>query len=265
MLQEALKLTNSKISGNSFESGALVPCLQLPQNVVHLTGSILIFFFIGDTTLKHTILKKAAAAALVTTLFFTLTACGSSSGSSDTNTTGDTTDAASETELLSGLHHVSIEIADYGTIELELDADSAPITVTNFITLTESGFYDGLTFHRIIEGFMMQGGDPSGNGTGGSGTTIKGEFAANGVDNPISHTRGTISMARSQAYDSASSQFFIMHEDGDFLDGQYAAFGHVTSGIEVVDAVCTSAEPTDNNGTIPAEAQPVITHITVVD
>ena len=163
------------------------------------------------------------------------------------------------------LHHAQIEIADYGTITVELDASAAPITVENFISLAESGFYDGLTFHRIIEGFMMQGGDPDGNGTGGSGQTIKGEFSANGVDNPISHTRGTISMARSNDYDSASSQFFIMQEDNLLLDGSYAAFGHVTDGMDVVDQICADAQPTDNNGTIPAGQQPVITSITILD
>lgn len=125
----------------------------------------------------------------------------------------------------------------------------------------ENGFYDGLTFHRIIAGFMMQGGDPSGNGTGGSENTIVGEFKANGYENNLSHKRGVISMARSQAPDSASSQFFICHADSDFLDGQYAAFGIVTEGLDVVDAVCENAEPTDNNGTIPADGQPVITSV----
>ena len=154
---------------------------------------------------------------------------------------------------------------DFGTIKLELDADSAPITVANFAKLANEGFYDGLTFHRIIEGFMIQGGDPNGNGTGGSDETIKGEFSENGVENDIKHERGTISMARSSAYDSASSQFFIMQEEATYLDGQYAAFGHVTEGIEVVDAICTAANPTDSNGTIAAADQPVITSITMED
>ena len=169
-----------------------------------------------------------------------------------------------------------IVIRDYGTITLHLDGDTAPITVKNFVKLAESGFYDGLTFHRIMEGFMMQGGDPLGNGTGGSEETIKGEFAYNGVENLISHKRGVISMARSgenpwygitaeMAYNSASSQFFIMHRDAPRLDGQYAAFGWVTSGIEIVDAICADAEPTDNNGTIPAAKQPVIETIRVTE
>lgn len=156
-----------------------------------------------------------------------------------------------------------IVVKNYGTITVELDAEAAPKTVENFVSLAESGFYDGLTFHRIMDGFMIQGGDPNGDGTGGSGETITGEFSANGYDNPLSHTRGTISMARSSDYDSASSQFFIMQEDTTSLDGQYAAFGHVTSGMEVVDAICEDAQPTDDNGTIPADQQPVIETITV--
>lgn len=160
-------------------------------------------------------------------------------------------------------HYADIAIKDYGTITLELYGKVAPITVENFVNLAESGFYDGLTFHRIMYGFMMQGGDPAHNGTGGSDKDIKGEFAANGVDNPIKHTRGTISMARAKDPNSASSQFFIMHQDSASLDGSYAAFGRVTSGIEVVDAVCTEAQPVDNNGTIPLEAQPIIESITI--
>ena len=167
--------------------------------------------------------------------------------------------------LLNGLHHAEIEIKDYGTIKLELDADTAPITVTNFLNLAKSGFYDGLTFHRIISGFMIQGGDPNGNGTGGSGKNIKGEFSKNGVENNIEHVRGVISMARSNQNDSASSQFFIMHKDAPHLDGMYAAFGHVTSGIEIVDKICEETPVTDTNGTVLKENQPVITKITVTD
>ncbi len=160
-------------------------------------------------------------------------------------------------------YYADIVIEDYGTITVALDQASAPITVANFVELAESGFYDGLTFHRIIEGFMMQGGDPEGDGTGGSDETIVGEFSDNGYDNTLTHTRGAISMARSNDYDSASSQFFIVHEDSDHLDGQYAVFGYVTEGMDVVDAVCEAAEPTDGNGTISAEDQPVITSITI--
>ena len=161
-------------------------------------------------------------------------------------------------------YYADIAIENYGVITVQLDPTNAPITCQNFIDLANSGFYNGLTFHRIIEGFMMQGGDPLGNGTGGSDKEIKGEFAVNGVNNTIPHKRGVISMARNgYSYDSASSQFFIVHQDAPHLDGQYAAFGWVTQGIEVVDAVCTAAQPTDNNGTIPAQNQPVITSITI--
>jgi peptidyl-prolyl cis-trans isomerase B (cyclophilin B) len=171
---------------------------------------------------------------------------------------------------ISGKHHVEIEIKDYGTIKVELDADAAPITVDNFINLAQSGFYDGLTFHRIIDGFMMQGGDPEGTGMGGSDVDIKGEFTANGIENPLSHTRGAISMARnSYSMDSASSQFFIVHSDDHTasLDGQYACFGYVTEGMEIVDAICeySNSVVTDNNGSIEAEDQPVITAVRVID
>ena len=138
-----------------------------------------------------------------------------------------------------GTHHAVITVKDYGDIKLVLDGDTAPITVKNFVELAKSGFYDGLTFHRIIKGFMIQGGDPKGNGTGGSDKTIRGEFSKNGVENNISHKRGVISMARSQDNNSASSQFFIVHEDSEFLDGDYAAFGHVTEGMDVVDAIAS--------------------------
>lgn len=132
---------------------------------------------------------------------------------------------------------VIIEMADGGMIKLELDETAAPVTVANFTKLVKAGFYDGLTFHRIIPGFMIQGGDPAGNGTGGSKETIKGEFQSNGVKNPIKHTRGVISMARAQDPNSASSQFFIMHADAPHLDGMYAAFGHVVEGMDVVDKI----------------------------
>lgn len=157
-----------------------------------------------------------------------------------------------------------IDIQDYGTITVKLDQSAAPITCANFVELAESGFYDGLTFHRIMDGFMIQGGDPEGNGTGGSEHEIVGEFSSNGWDNPLSHKRGTISMARSNDPNSASSQFFIVHEDSTFLDPDYAAFGTVTDGMDVVDAICKDAQPTDGNGTIPADQQPVITSITIL-
>ncbi|NLO46957.1 MAG: peptidylprolyl isomerase [Clostridiales bacterium] len=167
---------------------------------------------------------------------------------------------------MTGIHHVEIEVADYGVISVELDGDTAPITVGNFIGLAESGFYDGLTLHRIISGFMIQGGDPEGTGYGGSENTIKGEFSVNKVENNISHLRGVISMARSDvSYDSASSQFFIVHQDSAFLDGAYAAFGHVTSGMDIVDRICEDTPVQDKNGTVYKADQPVITSVKVID
>lgn len=162
-------------------------------------------------------------------------------------------------------YYADIEIADYGTVTVKLDQAAAPVTVANLINLSQNGFYDGLTFHRIIEGFMMQGGDPKGNGTGGSGTNIVGEFTDNGYENSLSHTRGAISMARSSGdNNSASSQFFIVQEDrSSSLDGQYAAFGYVTEGMDIIDSICESAEPTDDDGIIEADAQPVIISITI--
>ncbi|MEI3436902.1 MAG: peptidylprolyl isomerase [Blautia sp.] len=181
--------------------------------------------------------------------------------------TGSSEDAVTldVSKSLTGTHDVEIKVKDYGTIDVQLDADTAPITVTNFIKLVQENFYDGLTFHRIMDGFMIQGGDPLGNGTGGSDQTIKGEFKNNKVENNISHKRGVISMARSSDPDSASSQFFIVQTDSTFLDGDYAAFGEVTSGMDVVDAICKDAKPTDDNGTIPADQQPVIEYIKVLD
>ena len=226
------------------------------------------------------IMKKMTVWVLTLAFAATMLAgCGSKTDTTDTTETTEETSAADETsdgaadtadtsedgELLTGLHHVTIDVQDYGTISLELDADTAPISVTNFINLANEGFYDGLTFHRIISGFMIQGGDPNGNGTGGSEKTIKGEFSANGVENDISHVRGVISMARANDPDSGSSQFFIVHEDSTFLDGQYAAFGHVTDGMDVVDAICEAVPVQDNNGTVAAADQPVITAVTVVD
>lgn len=175
------------------------------------------------------------------------------------------TGCSSDEETLTGKHHAEIIVQDYGTIKVELDADQAPITVQNFIDLANSGFYDGLTFHRIIEGFMIQGGDPNGDGTGGSGHTIRGEFTQNGVNNTLSHTRGAISMARSSAMNSASSQFFIVHEDSTYLDGSYAVFGYVTEGMDVVDAIATSVTAEDSNDTVAKENQPVIEKITIID
>ena len=196
-----------------------------------------------------------------------LTSCGGDSGKTSKDSASDTkTTSEQETkEMLTGKHHAEITVKGKGVIALELDADSAPITVTNFVKLANEGFYDGLTFHRIIKGFMIQGGDPKGNGTGGSDETIKGEFAANGVENNIKHERGVISMARSTAYNSASSQFFIMHETSSHLDGQYAAFGHVRSGMDIVDDLAENTKVEDNNGTVLKANQPVIESIKVID
>ena len=202
-------------------------------------------------------MKKQLCIVLLLVSALLLCACGSK--------TAEPAEPAGSAEAAGGPHHVELVVKDYGTITLELDADAAPITVANFLKLAESGFYDGLTFHRIMDGFMIQGGDPDGNGSGGSGETIKGEFQQNGVDNPISHVKGVISMARAKNPDSASSQFFITVADSTFLDGDYAAFGHVTEGMEIAEQIAKDAKPIDNNGTIPADQQPVIERITVLD
>lgn len=168
-------------------------------------------------------------------------------------------------EQLSGLHHAEIEIEGYGTIAVELDADTAPISVTNFVELAKSGFYNGTKFHRIINGFMMQGGSPKNEEDAKKLKTIYGEFSANGVNNTILHKRGVISMARSDDANSASSQFFIMHQDYPSLDGNYAAFGHVTSGIEIVDQICENTPNSGENGAVAEEDQPVIKEIRIID
>ena len=172
-----------------------------------------------------------------------------------------------EKDLLTGKINVEMDVKDYGIIKLELDADIAPRTVTNFVNLINEGFYNNLTFHRIIDGFMIQGGDLNHNGTGGKKKTIKGEFSSNGVENNISHVRGVISMARSNDNNSASSQFFIVHQDSTFLDGNYAAFGHVTEGMDIVDKIeeNVASLAIDENGTIEYVNQPVINTIKVID
>ena len=184
---------------------------------------------------------------------------------SDTQEGQATQPAQSAEASAEATDYIEIAVDGYGTITAELYGGIAPETVANFLKLADEGFYDGLTFHRIISGFMIQGGDPNGNGTGGSSTKIKGEFSANGVQNDIAHVRGVLSMARSSAYDSASSQFFIMHADAPHLDGQYAAFGRVLSGIEVVDAICANTPVQDNNGTVATANQPVIESIKRID
>lgn len=217
--------------------------------------------------------KKFSFLLVLAVLVMGLSACGGSKSDTTSETKApkatETAEATkkpeSKTTDTKGKHHAKIKVKDYGTIEVELDGDTAPITVANFVKLVNEKFYDGLTFHRIMSGFMIQGGDPLGNGTGGSDETIKGEFSSNGVENNISHKRGVISMARSSEPDSASSQFFIMHQDADYLDGQYAAFGKVTKGMSVVDKICEDATPTDGNGTIEKADQPVIESIRMVD
>ncbi len=218
----------------------------------------------GQLAMKKHIRKILVA--LMTLSLIMLVGCGG--GSSEEAETADTSQPEAA-ELISadpiGIHHAEIEIKDYGTVSVELDGDTAPITVQNFMDLANAGFYDGLTFHRIMDGFMIQGGDPNGDGTGGSGQNIVGEFEANGYANSIAHIKGVISMARAQDPNSASSQFFIMVEDSPYLDGMYAAFGHVTEGQDVVDKIAADAKPLDDNGTIAPEEQPVITSVKIID
>lgn len=215
-------------------------------------------------------MKKIISLTLILAIcLFTFASCGSEKeNNNDTNqnsttlsnvetTTENTTEKSNDPKI-------KITVKNYGVIKLKLDSSQAPITVANFVKLVKSGFYDGLTFHRIMKGFMIQGGDPLGTGMGGADETIKGEFSSNGVQNNISHTRGTISMARSSDPNSASSQFFICDADSTFLDGEYAAFGKVTKGLDVIDKIASDAQPTDGNGTIAKEQQPVIEKIEVI-
>lgn len=209
---------------------------------------------------KHYALLIGCIAALFGMMML-ISGCGGADDAAD-GAGADGGEAAAEGI---GVHHAVISVKDYGDITVELDGDTAPITVQNFMDLANDGFYDGLTFHRIMEGFMIQGGDPNGDGTGGSDKTIKGEFSSNGVENDITHEKGVISMARSQDPDSASSQFFIVQADSEFLDGDYAGFGHVTEGMDIVDKIAADAQPLDDNGTIAPEDQPVIKTVKVVD
>ena len=208
--------------------------------------------------MKQTNRKKWLSIALAVCMMLVVTGC-----SQEYEAGKEKQEVPVQAEESSTSYTATIDVENYGTITVDLDADTAPKTVENFVTLANEGFYDGLTFHRIMKGFMIQGGDPDGDGTGGSEQTIKGEFSDNGIENNLSHTRGAISMARSDDYDSASSQFFIVHEDSTYLDGSYACFGYVTDGMDVVDAICEDAEPTDNNGSIAAEKQPVINSIVI--
>lgn len=233
-------------------------------------------------------MKKIICILLVTLLsVFTFSACSKNTTTDNNNPNGTTANSQTTSEdaqssddtsgtvassstttnevSFTATNHIEINVKNYGTITVALDAKAAPITVANFISLAKSGFYNGLTFHRIISGFMIQGGDPNGDGTGGSKKTIKGEFTANGVDNPLSNTRGAIAMARlPNDNDSATSQFFIVQQDSTTLDGQYAVFGYVTSGMDIVDKICADTPVQDTNGTVLAKDQPVITSIKVL-
>lgn len=219
--------------------------------------------------MKTTLKKISAKAVLllcimsVMSFSFVLTGCGDDKPAAKENSATEASSKISTDDVANLSNTAVIDVQDYGKITIELKPDIAPITVGNFKKLVSEHFYDGLTFHRIMEGFMIQGGDPLGNGTGGSDETIVGEFSQNGFENTLSHTRGVISMARSNDPNSASSQFFIVHEDSTFLDGQYASFGVVTDGMDVVDKIAKDAKPTDNNGTITASEQPVINSITL--
>ncbi len=194
-------------------------------------------------------MKKIIAFLMIITLILCMSAC-----------------AKKDTGLAEESYTIEIEIENYGVITAVLDAKTAPITVKNFVDLINADFYNGISFHRIINGFMMQGGDPNGNGLNDEETpTIKGEFAYNGVENNISHTRGTLSMARSSSYNSAASQFFIMHQDDTRLDNEYAAFGRVIDGMDIVDQICENTPVTDNNGSVLPENRPVIKEIRIVE
>ena len=220
-------------------------------------------------------MKRLLCILLCAVLCLALASCGEKTFTSGEK--GDDTKAPGTTAQNGGSNDapdigtdpikVEMKVKNFGTMTLELYPDVAPITVANFVKLANSGFYDGLTFHRIYSGFMIQGGDPDGNGTGGSDTEIKGEFAANGVENNLSHTRGVISMARSQNPNSASSQFFIVHEDSTFLDGSYAAFGKLIDGYDVLDAIAAvevKQQPFSSEVTCPVDP-PVIESVRVID
>ncbi len=201
-----------------------------------------------------------------------LAGCSNSSSTTSSASQSSTSESMSTSTVAKQDHSIPggqqyeavITIEGYDEpIVFDMDEGIAPETVDNFVALAQSGFYDGLTLHRIMEGFMIQGGDPRGNGTGGSSHQITGEFSSNGFENSLKHVRGTVSMARSSDPDSASSQFFIVQEDTSSLDGEYAAFGTVVSGMDTVDAIAAAAKPTDDNGTIAKEEQPVIQSIVV--
>ena len=204
-------------------------------------------------------MKKIVKIVLLGLLTFTLFACGNGGGS-DAKSGGSGTAAKKDVKK----PKLEMSIKEYGIMTLELEPEYAPITVENFLKLVNDGFYDKLSFTRAIPDYMIIGGDPVGDGTGGTGTSIKGEFSSNGVDNPLKHTRGAISMARLEGQpDSASSQFMIIQKDNAELDGACAVFGYVTSGIEIVDKICEEV-PIDEYGFIDFTSQPVIEYIKVI-
>ena len=210
---------------------------------------------------------KISALILALVMIFSFAGCGKNT---DKNGPTATESQASETQTEKyGIHHAVIKFKDLGEVELELDGDTAPITVKNFVDLANEGFYDGLTIHRNVPGFVIQGGDPDGNGTGGSEKPIKGEFKANGIENNISHKRGVISMARlSNDMDSATSQFFIVLDDAAIssLDNLYAGFGKVTKGMEIIDKIAAETPVEDSfSGSVAKENQPVIESIKIID
>lgn len=194
-------------------------------------------------------------------LLVSTTSCGKKENNSNNNINNN----SSKLDVYAGAKKVNIEIENYGTISLELYPNLAPRTVENFISLVNMKFYDGLTFHRIMDGFMMQGGNAYGTEKESLAKNIIGEFEENGYSNSLSHTKGVISMARANDPNSASSQFFIVDEDSTFLDGKYASFGKVINGIEIVDKICKEAVVIDDNGTVPEKNQPVIKRIYMVD
>ena len=220
-------------------------------------------------------MKKLVCVISVLTVMLSFAACRIKEGakgndrpgaSADSqNTPGGEIPKESEQIELTGEKDMKIKIeTEFGDMVAELYPEIAPLTVANFVKLAKEGFYNGLTFHRIISGFMIQGGCPEGTGTGGPGHSIKGEFSANGIENNLKHSRGVLSMARSQSPNSAGSQFFIMHADSPHLDGQYAAFGKLTDGFDVLDKIAET-RVTDRNGSVPKSSQPKILTITIVE
>lgn len=219
------------------------------------------YFYYNDCILfqRYNIMRKSARFAsllLIISIFLAFAGCGKYQSTRYINT---------GKEQLSGLHHAEIEIEGYGVISVELDADVAPISVTNFVELANSGFYNGTKFHRIINGFMMQGGAAKNDEDAKKLQPIYGEFSANGITNDIKHVAGTISMARANDANSATSQFFIVHKDYPSLDGNYAGFGHVTDGMDIVNQICENTPNSGENGAVAEEDQPVIKEIRIID